>query len=78
MFPKLLLIKKKWMMLKIVDKNVFKTMTVPNDLKLIVGFKTIILCPLHSKRFVKTFFSAKIWFVKTSTKVVKNESRTSR
>ena len=50
------------MMLEIVDKNVFKIMTLSNNL--FVGFKTIILCSVHSMQFVKMYF-AKIWFVKT-------------
>ena len=62
MFTKLSLNKKKWMMLEIVDKNVFKIMTLSNNL--FVGFKTIILCSVHSMQFVKMYF-AKIWFVKT-------------
>ena len=40
---------------------------------LFASFKTIILCSLHSMRFMKYVFSAKIWFVKTSTRVVKYE-----
>ena len=41
---------------------------------LLVGFKTIILCSVHSIRFVKMcFFLLK--YVKTSTRVVKYESR---
>ena len=42
---------------------------------LLAGFKTIILCSVHSIRFVKYVFFAKIWFVKTSTGIVKYESR---
>ena len=36
------------------------------------GFKTTIVCSVHSVRFV---FSTKIWFVKTSTRIVKYKSR---
>ena len=36
---------------------------------LISGFKTIILWPVHPKWFLKYAFSAKIWFVKTSTRM---------
>ena len=39
------------------------------------GFKTIILCSVHSIWFEKDVFSAKLWFVKTSTGIVKHESR---
>ena len=39
------------------------------------GLKTIILCSVHSTWFVKYLFSAKLWFVKTSTRIVKYESR---
>ena len=37
------------------------------------GFKTIIFYSVHSIRFVKYVFSVKIWFVKTSTRIVKYE-----
>ena len=59
MFTKLSLNKKKWMMLEIVDKNVFKIMTLPNNLVLICNFKTIILCSVHSIRFLKMRFLLK-------------------
>ena len=42
---------------------------------LFASFKTIILCSVHSVWFMKYVFSAKIWFVKTSTRIVKCESR---
>ena len=42
---------------------------------LFAGFKTIILCSVHPEWFMKFAFSAKIWFVKTSTRIVKYESR---
>ena len=38
-------------------------------------FKTMILCSLHSKQFVKFVISAKIWFMKTSIRPVKYEPR---
>ena len=38
---------------------------------LLVGFKTIILCSVLSIWFVKYAISAKIWFVKTTTRIVK-------
>ena len=41
-------------------------------------FKTIILCSVHRKYFIKYVFSAKIWLVKTSTKTVKYESRVNK
>ena len=60
MFTKLSLNKKKWMILSIiVDKNVFKIMTLPNNLVLICNFKTIILCSVHSIRFLKMRFLLK-------------------
>ena len=37
--------------------------------------KTIILCSVSSIWFVKYVFFAKIWFLKTSTRIVKYESR---
>ena len=42
---------------------------------LFAGFKTMILCSIHSLWFVKYVRSAKIWSVKTSTRIVKYESR---
>ena len=42
---------------------------------LFTGFKIIILCSVHSLWFVRYVFSAKIWFVKTWTRIVKCESR---
>ena len=49
-------------------------MTLPNNL-ILAGFKTIILCSVHSIRFVKYEFSTEIWFVKISKRIVKYESR---
>ena len=54
---------KKWMMLEIVDKNVFEIMIMPIIGYLFAGFKST------------TLFSAKIWFVKTSARMTKYESR---
>ena len=42
---------------------------------LLVDVEGRILCSVHSIRFVKYVFSAKIYFVKTSTRIVKHESR---
>ena len=42
---------------------------------LFAGFKAIILCFVYSVPFVKYQFSAKIWFVKTSTIIMKYKSR---
>ena len=47
-------------LLAIVDKIVFKVMTLPNNLVLICRFEDHILCFVHSARFVKYAFSAKI------------------
>ena len=44
-------------------------------LKLTLKRDTIILFTVHSIRFVKYVFSAKIWFMKTSTRIMKYESR---
>ena len=41
----------------------------------LAGFKTIILCSVHSIRFVKYDFFTKIWFVKTANRIVKYGSR---
>ena len=62
-------------MLEIIDKNAFKVITFPDNLVLITGFKMIILCSVHSIWFVKFVFSAKKWFVKTKTQIMKYESR---
>ena len=42
---------------------------------LFAGLKPIILYSVHSILFVKYLFSSEIWFVKTSTRIVKYESR---
>ena len=42
---------------------------------LFAGFKTITLCSVSSIWFMKYVFFAEIWFVKTSTRIVKYESR---
>ena len=55
-----------WTILEIVDKNVFKIMTLLNNLYLFAGLKTITLCSVCFIWFVKNVFSAKIWFVNTS------------
>ena len=39
------------------------------------GLKTVMLCSVHYLWFVKYVFSAEIWFVKTSTRVVKYKSQ---
>ena len=76
---------KKWMMVQIVDKNLwhygiirylfagFKTITLCSE-NLQTGFMTITLCSVYSIRFVKHAFSTKIWFVKTSTRIMKYKS----
>ena len=51
------------MMLEIVYKNVFETMIMPIIWYLFAGFKTT------------TLFSAKIWFVKTSARIMEYELR---
>ena len=56
-FTKLLLNRKIWMMLEIIDKNVFRTMTI--IWYLFVGFMTIILRSLHYIRFLKICFLLK-------------------
>ena len=42
---------------------------------LFTGFKTMIFCSVGSMWFMKYKFSAKIWFVETSTRIVKYESQ---
>ena len=64
----------KWMTLAVVNKNIFKVMTLPNNWYLLERFKIIILCSIHSI-FIELVFCAEIWFVKCSTRIVKYESR---
>ena len=66
---------KNWMMKGIVNKKVFKIMNCPIIVYLFAGLKTIILCSVHPKLFVKYVFLTKYWFVKTSTRIVKYESQ---
>ena len=59
-------------MLEMVDKNVFEIMTLLNNL--------VFLCRFYGHNYTlydsrKMFFYAKIWFVKTSTRIVKYKSR---
>ena len=61
--------RKKWMMLAIVDGNVFKVLTLSNNLVIIC-----VLLTLHDL-WKMCVFSAKIWFVKTLTRIVKYESQ---
>ena len=55
---------KKWMMLIIVDKSIFKIITWPNNLVLITGFNTIIFCCVHFIWFMNYMFSTKMWLWK--------------
>ena len=73
----------KCMMLVIVDKNVFKVMTLPVCYCRIIwfsfaSFKTIMLCSVLSIWPVKYEFSAEIWFVTTLTRIVKYESQVAK
>ena len=69
---------KEWMMVEIVDKNVFEIMALSNNLLFICKFKTIILYSVYSAWSVKCVFSAKKWFVITSTRIVKYELRVAK
>ena len=62
---------------EIVDKNGFKIGTLPNNLVLICRFEdhNLMSSLLYSVLFVIYMFSAKIWVVKTSLRIVKYESR---
>ena len=66
------------MMVEIIDKNVVKIIKLSNNLVLVCSFKTIVLFSVLSIQFMKYVFSAKIWFVKTSTRIVKYESRVAK
>ena len=57
------------------DKIIINTASI---LYLFAGFKTIILCSVHSIRLVEYMFSAKMWFVKISSKIAKDESRVAK
>ena len=66
---------KKCMMLLIFDGNVFKVLTLPNNLVIICGRQeSCVLLTLHDS-WKMCVFSAKIWFVKTLTRIVKYESQ---
>ena len=65
------------MTLAVVNKNIFKVMTLPNNWYLLERFKIIILCSIHSI-FIELVFCAEIWFVKRSTRIVKYESRVTK
>ena len=60
-------------MKEIVDNNVFKIMPLPFNFALVWRFEDH--NSVHPKWFVKYVFSTKEWFVKTSTRIVKYESR---
>ena len=62
-------------MVEIVDKNVLRSCQCRIIWYQLPGFKTIIVCSVHSIRFVKYVSFAKICFMKTSTRIVKYESR---
>ena len=62
-------------MVEIVDENVLRLCQCRIIWYQLPGFKTIIVCSVHSIRFVKYVSFAKIWFMKTSTRIVKYESR---
>ena len=61
-----------WILLEVMDKNVFKIMTLLNDSVLICKFEDH--NPVFCSLLVKCVFSAKIWFKKTSTRIMKYES----
>ena len=64
-------------MLETRDKNVLKFWYYWIILYLSAGFNTIIiiLCSAYTILFMKNVFSAKIWFMKTSTRILIYESR---
>ena len=62
-------------MVEIVDKNVLRSCQCRIIWYQLPGFKTIIMCSVHSIRFVKYVSFAKICFMKTSTRIVKYKSR---
>ena len=61
---------KRWMMMEIIDKSDCQIIWC-----LFAGLKPIILRSVHSIWFMKYICFAEIWFVKTSTGIVKHESR---
>ena len=71
-------LRKKWKMLQIIIIiiTVFLKLWYCQIIwYLFAGFKVIILCSFHSIWFVKYVFSAKLRFVKPSTRLVKYKSR---
>ena len=61
---------KRWMMMEIIDKSDCQIIWC-----LFAGLKPIILRSVHTIWFMKYICFAEIWFVKTSTGIVKHESR---
>ena len=64
-------IKKEWSLIGIF----LKLWHYQISLYLFEGFQTIIMCSVHLMWIVKYVFSAKIWFAKMSTRIVKYESQ---
>ena len=66
------------MMLETVDKDAFIILTSPNNLLFICRFKAYNLEFYLSVWHEKYLFSAETWFVKTSTRIAKYESRVAK
>ena len=62
------------MTVEIVHKNILKLCQCRIIWYLLPCFTIIIMCYVHSVRFMKNVSFPKIWFVKTSTRIVKYES----
>ena len=63
------------MMVEIVDKNAFKIIKMSNNLVLLCRYQIIVLFSVLSIQFMKYAFSAEIWFMKTSIRILKFKSR---
>ena len=61
----------KWMVLKFIDKNTSEIMTLLNKLVLICRLKDYDLVFFSLCMIRKICFSAKLWFVKSTTRIVK-------
>ena len=60
------------MIMEIVDKSVFEIMALPNNFVVNLVPES---CVLLTVRILKYVFPTKIWFVKTSTRIMKYESQ---
>ena len=65
----------KRIMLVVVDKNVLKLWHYKIIWCLFAGFKTLVLCSVHSTWLIKYVISVKMWFMKTLARMGKYKPR---